>query len=434
MIPPSRTGTTRTRLIAALAITATLLAWQALAVPALSGVLQPWLGSAAWFTVEAISLLAGTLLMVRLLGSRAGGDQRGPMADRERDVLALGDALPIGMLAVRGDRVIRANAQARKQLGLGSGELPQVLAATLFADPDDAIRVLTGTLSHTDALDLRRGAETFRARLAVHDPGIGPDSVRVLMFEDLSEGDRLDARLEQQRAELHALAGRLLTVQEDERRLLSRELHDDVGQAITAIKLGAVALLEPPDRGSARPGGSGQPVEVAQAIRAEIINEIIATADETVIKLRNLSMLLRPPQLDALGLEAALRWQSQALFRAAPTALELALAPMPRLDPAIELACFRIAQEALTNVLRHSGAARVTVALAPRDDVLELIVEDDGCGFEPGGNAGLGLVTMRERAQQLGGSVRFTAGALTGTRLLATLPMTLPGGDQPTVG
>src|SRR5690606_28253642 len=124
------------------------------------------------------------------------------------------------------------------------------------------------------------------------------------------------------------------------------------------------ALLEPLDRGSGRPGGAGQPDDAAQAMRAEIINEIIATADETVIKLRNLSMLLRPPQLDALGLEAALRWQSQALFRAAPIALELALAPMPRLDPAIELACFRIAQEALTNVLRHSGAARVTVALA----------------------------------------------------------------------
>lgn len=434
MTPSSRTGTARLRAIAALALTATLLAWQAFAVPALARALQPWLGGAAWFTVEAISLGAGTLLLVRLLGSHADGGRRGPLADRERDVLALGEALPIGMLAVRGDRVIRANAKARKQLGLGSGDLHQVSAATLFADPGDAARVLAGTLPRTDALDLRRGPETFRARLAAHDPGIGTDSIRVLMFEDLSEGDHLDARLQQQRSELHALAGRLLTVQEDERRVLSRELHDDVGQAITAIKLGAVALLEPLERGSSQPAGAGQSAEMARAARTEIINEIIATADETVNKLRNLSMLLRPPQLDALGLEAALRWQSQALFRAAPTELELALAPMPRLDPAIELACFRIAQEALTNVLRHSGAARVTVALAPHDDVLELIVEDDGCGFEPGSNAGLGLVTMRERAQQLGGSVRITAGAGTGTRLFATLPMTLPDGDPPTLG
>jgi len=144
-----------------------------------------------------------------------------------------------------------------------------------------------------------------------------------------------------------------------------------------------------------------------------------------VVKLRNLSMLLRPPQLDALGLEAALRWQSQALFRSSATELVLELSPLPqRPDPAVELACFRIAQEALTNVLRHAGARRATVALAAHGETLVLSVEDDGRGFDPDRTYGLGLVTMRERAQQLGGSFRIDTDPGVGTRLHARLPMT----------
>lgn len=100
----------------------------------------------------------------------------------------------------------------------------------------------------------------------------------------------VDAVLARQGSELQALARRLLEVQEEERRRLSRELHDDIGQQITAIKLGALALQ-----------GDDDP------LRSETVDEIIAIADQTTAKLRDLSMLLRPPQLDALGLEAALR-------------------------------------------------------------------------------------------------------------------------------
>ena len=158
------------------------------------------------------------------------------------------------------------------------------------------------------------------------------------------------------------------------------------------------------------------------------------------MKLRNLSLLLRPPQLDALGLEAALRWQSGALFRGKAPELVLSLQPLPRRPaPEVELACFRIAQEALTNVLRHAGATRVEVTLAmddtpidgrrpaidgaAGDDVLELLVEDDGTGFDPRRSHGLGLVTMRERAEQLGGTLEVRRGPRGGTCVCARLPM-----------
>jgi signal transduction histidine kinase len=223
---------------------------------------------------------------------------------------------------------------------------------------------------------------------------------------------RLDDELARHRGELEAMARRLLRVQEDERRSLSRELHDDIGQQITAIKLGALALQGDPD-----------------PLRAETVDEIIAIADQTTAKLRDLSMLLRPPQLDALGLEAALRWQAERLFRSGHPRLELDLSPLPRRPaPDVELACFRIAQEALTNVLRHAGARNVAVRLrADGERALALEVVDDGRGFDrDAASGGLGLVTMRERARQLGGTLAIDSDER-GTRVAARLPMSAAG-------
>ncbi|HEY0502762.1 MAG TPA: sensor histidine kinase [Lysobacter sp.] len=219
--------------------------------------------------------------------------------------------------------------------------------------------------------------------------------------------DELAAHLQRQQQELHALTGRLIDAQEKERRTLSRELHDDIGQAISAMKMSATSLEGEDEAG-----------------RREIVEEIVGIADASIAKLRDISILLRPPQLDALGLVAALRWQCERLFRSGHPALELDLTPLPeRPDPAVELAAFRIAQEALTNVLRHSGAGHVTVMLAPRGDGLLVSVIDDGRGFDPEGTGGLGLVTMRERAQHLGGTFDIESVPDAGTCVRATLPL-----------
>jgi len=217
----------------------------------------------------------------------------------------------------------------------------------------------------------------------------------------------LAAHLKQQQQELHALTGRLIDVQENERRTISRELHDDIGQAISAMKMSATSIEGEDEDG-----------------RREIVEEIVGIADATIAKLRDISILLRPPQLDALGLVAALRWQCERLFRSGVPALELELTPLPeRPDPAVELACFRIAQEALTNVLRHSGATQVTVLLAPRGDQILLSIIDDGRGFDPDDVHGLGLIAMRERATHLGGTFDIETVAGAGTCIRACLPV-----------
>jgi signal transduction histidine kinase len=217
------------------------------------------------------------------------------------------------------------------------------------------------------------------------------------------------------REELQSVAQQLLNVQEDERRTLSRELHDDIGQSITAMKLAATSLSDDALGGDT-------------TVRREILDEIIAIADQTVHKLRNLSLLLRPPQLDSLGLEAALRGQVALLSRSSRLEVELRVGAVAgRLTPPVELACFRIAQEALTNVARHSGAkhAELTVEIETigHRDMVRLCVSDDGNGVDPARPGGLGLLTMRERAAQLGGTVTITPRAGGGTVVCATLPV-----------
>ena len=217
------------------------------------------------------------------------------------------------------------------------------------------------------------------------------------MRDDLAAGNR----------ELQALATRVFTLQEDERRAISRELHDDIGQSVTAMKMAASSALDEDDA----------------ARRRDDLDDVLVLADATLERLRDISILLRPPQLDALGLEAALRWHAERLLRNAGIEASLEIAPLPRrADPAVEQACFRIAQEALTNSVRHARASRVMLRLLDAGDGLALRVQDDGAGFTPAAARGLGLVIMRERALGAGGRIEVTAAPGAGTRIEAWLP------------
>jgi signal transduction histidine kinase len=225
-----------------------------------------------------------------------------------------------------------------------------------------------------------------------------------------------DEALREANRRLHALSSRMLDIQEQERRQLARELHDEIGQVLTAVKIDLQTHLMRSDGASV---GNG-------------IETSIHLVNEALDRVRSLSLDLRPAQLDDLGLQPALRWFLDRQSRSSALDVEFnADLPPGRLNPDIETACFRIAQEAMTNVLRHASARRVRVNLCTRGEQLELLVEDDGKGFDVAAaqsravsGESLGLLGMEERAELAGGRIQMDSKPGLGTRVRALFPLT----------
>jgi PAS domain S-box-containing protein len=225
---------------------------------------------------------------------------------------------------------------------------------------------------------------------------------------------RLMERVRGGRERQRVLARRLLTAQEEERRRLAVELHDELGQVLTAVKINLASLER-------RPAGSAPSAHLSEAL---------ASVDGAMERVRDLALALRPSVLDDLGLPAALRWYADRFARDAAIEAHLSIDDVPRLEPEIETACFRVAQEALTNVARHAKARCVWLDLHLHDGWLELSVRDDGIGFEAAaareravGGASMGLLGMQERVTLLEGECRIASGSEGGTELRARLPV-----------
>lgn len=217
------------------------------------------------------------------------------------------------------------------------------------------------------------------------------------------ERARLSAELEANRARLEALSRRLLDVQEAERRRIAKELHDEVGQLLTGLKF----QLE------ARPQEPGRP-------------DLRDLVDEVLARVRDLSMTLMPPMLDDLGLLHALLWQVERYTAQTGVAVDFRHAGLGRrFASEFELAAFRIAQEALTNVARHARVSQARLEVWASAEALGVEVADAGRGFEADAATGasVGIAGMRERARLLGGQLTVESAPGAGTRLCAVLPL-----------
>ena len=277
-------------------------------------------------------------------------------------------------------------------------------AVLVFSDVDTAKRA---EQSAEDASERRR-----QALVAEEGRLVALARANEALATGMAEGQRAET-------ERNAFLRRLDSAQEDERRRLSRDLHDEVGQHLTALGLGLQALS------NVAPPGS----EVDR--RAE---ELRGLADVLSRELHGIALRLRPKALDDFGLEAALDayvrdWSGQtkipAEFHATPSA--------NRLPPSIENAAYRIVQEALTNVAKHSGATRVSVVVERRDNQLRAVVEDNGKGFNPEivlrgsmDSGKLGLLGIRERVALLGGTMEIESAPDAGTTIFVRLPIEAP--------
>ena len=227
------------------------------------------------------------------------------------------------------------------------------------------------------------------------------------------ERGRLVERVRAGRERLKAMSRRLLTAQEEERRRIAVELHDDLGQVLTAAKIS----MESAERSS----GPAAPMQLTEAI---------AYVDQATQMVRNLALDLRPSVLDDLGLAAALRWFIDRFAQKAALETHLSIDAAMKLDPALETTCFRLAQEALTNVARHAQARHVWFDLHLLGNDLELSIRDDGVGFDTvaararaTGGASLGLLGMEERVSLAGGEFELVSERGTGTEVHARFPV-----------
>ncbi|HWH02195.1 MAG TPA: histidine kinase [Gemmatimonadales bacterium] len=235
---------------------------------------------------------------------------------------------------------------------------------------------------------------------------------------DVTDRTLAAKELEESRAELRALAARLQAIREEERTRIAREIHDELGQALTALKLDLAWIGSQPPQSS---GPSGEVGVIGKSITARI--------DETMQIVRRIASELRPSVLGHLGLEAAIEYLVQETTQRTGIAVKLHADEFPRLPAALESHAFRIIQEALTNVTRHSQATRVDVAVRRAGGSIILGVADNGIGFAPDSLSGLrslGLVGMRERALACGGTLMIQGKAGQGTAITVTIPVTTP--------
>jgi signal transduction histidine kinase len=229
---------------------------------------------------------------------------------------------------------------------------------------------------------------------------------------DVTASKRAEQELQHSFDQLRALAGRLQSVREEERTRVAREIHDELGQALTAIKIDLAALIRD------LPGDSG-----AQRQRSQSILKLL---DEAIQSVRKIATELRPGILDDLGLVAAVEWAAEEFQARTGTKCELSLPGMDiALDQERATALFRILQETLTNIARHAKATRVDVRLAQENGDLILEVHDNGQGIgeeQLSTGSSLGILGMRERALLLGGELTISGDPTSGTTVSVRIP------------
>jgi len=242
---------------------------------------------------------------------------------------------------------------------------------------------------------IRKDGTTFwgRLRISLMRNRAGASPLVVAMVEDISEKKAAEANLQRSEASLQTLAGRLIQAQEEEQRRIAQELHDDLGQRVTLLALGLEELRN-------RLAQNGQDT-------SELASDLHRKADELATDIHNLSRHLYSPKLEFLGLHSALRRLCENISLQQHISTTFHAEELPtNLPRGLELCIFRVAQEALNNMIKHSNSLEAFVELTRAGDTIVLKVKDLGIGFDSAtAKGGIGLSTMRERLRRFGGEL-----------------------------
>ena len=331
------------------------------------------------------------------------------------------DALPFYVLLIDEHHyILQANSAVKTQLDLESKDIvgkycPKVihgLDEPFYACPlEEAVE--KGQAVEREAFDPASGRWIKSAIYPTRRFTRDGRRIYFHMVSDITDRKQAEEQLKASREQLRSLSAHLESVREEERKNMAREIHDEVGQMLTALKIDVSSLTE-------------RSTEEQQLLveKTKSMNELIDMAIETV---KRISAELRPPVLDDLGIAVALEWQAAEFEKLTQIKCEFSSNPQDIiLDPDRSTAIFRIFQETLTNVARHSDASKVKAVLVKEADKIVLTIKDNGKGIEKKHIAdpkAFGLIGMRERAHFWGGGVRVTGAPGKGTAVAVSIPL-----------
>lgn len=322
----------------------------------------------------------------------------------------------------REGQILYANDAACRDRHYTLGELVGMTIFDLDVEPDYQPEVWEvhfedlrrrGTIT-LETLHRTKDGHTFPVEVCANYVHVGNEEFNFCSIRDITERKQLEQELRTSRQRLESLSRQLITTQEAERRHLARELHDEFGQMLTAMKMNLRAVQRS-----------------AHAISPAQLNETISTIDQATVQVRNLALNMRPPHLDTLGLVATLHWYLKSQAELAGFHEKLTVDP-PEIQISSELAtvCFRITQEAVTNAVRHAYPKEIEIELRKYDSELHLVIRDDGKGFDvtaarlrASKGSSLGLISMQERANLTGGQMEIESIPGQGTTIHARFPL-----------
>ncbi len=338
-------------------------------------------------------------------------------------------SMMMGVADVEGDdiRPVSVNAATARFWGTTPEAMRNRLASELGVPREYILKwiqhyrecVRTGGPVRFEHLRQTSGGPRWLSATICHIGGTGEGPARfAYITEDITDRKRVEEQLMGSRDQLRALSVHLQSIREEEQTRLAREVHDELGQSLTGLQLGLTWL--------------GEKLDPQQHRLQEKVRALLVIADATIQSVQRLSSALRPVVLDDLGLIAAMEWQARVFesHTGIPCAVSSNVEKID-LDQMRATTIFRILQESLTNVARHAGATKVTVAFTQMDRLLVLVIQDNGKGIAENvisDHRSLGLIGMRERAHACGGNVMVSCPPGGGTVVTARIP--LPRAEQ----
>jgi PAS domain S-box-containing protein len=285
-----------------------------------------------------------------------------------------------------------------------------------FARSEGGSRAMSPNL---EIMGLRSDGTEFPIESTISQTLVDGKSQLTAVLRDVTARRRAEAELREMNRQLRGLSASLQNVREQERTRIAMELHDDLGQQLTGLKLELSWL-------------GGRVKEGRQPTTAEV-DTMRHQLDAAIASVRRIATELRPPILDDLGFGEAVSWQASEFAKRSGLDVRVDLEAADRVeDNAVATALYRIVQESLTNIVRHAGASKVEVSLGADDNALVLTVRDNGTGISDAARhgSGIGLVSMRERATALGGHLTIISTPGRGTMITVTLPIEAAAAEE----